>query len=209
MSTPTINLADVGIGSLFARIPPARTAEASNEPFIYDAVALTPEMILALVRRRLARADDQITTIMDTIDRSTRRGELYARRQEILLALRTRMQADYGGQPNEEFSVEEFNDDGSDMVTISGETKPLHEWLEGVGLTWADAGIQDGKTTLASLEDALETVKQASRTEASGSEMNMLQLQQLMQQRSQIIQLGTNLSKKIAEGESAIVNNLR
>lgn len=190
--------------------PSGAAQRADNEPFVYDSVALTPEMILALVRRRLANADDQITAVMDTIDQSTRRGELYARRQQILLALRSRVQAEHGGDPDDSFDVDEFYDnEGSDMVTIGDETKPLHEWLEDVGLTWADAGINDGKATLSSLEDALEAVKQDSRTEASGSEMNMLQLQQLMQQRSQIIQLGTNLSKKIAEGESAIVNNLR
>ncbi len=218
MSDPTLPPSILGLpnlgpalGALSSGLPSgpmgaSRTDE--SQPFLYDAVALTPEMILALVRRRLAGADDQITAIMDTIEQNNRRSELFAYRQQVIMALRQRAQGDHAGHPDRKFEVTEVLEGGT--LEINGERKTLDEWMASAGLTPNDLGIDDdGKVSLNQLETALDKVKQDARTEASGSEMNMLQLQQLMQQRSQIIQLGTNLSKKIAEGESAIVNNLR
>ncbi len=58
-------------------------------------------------------------------------------------------------------------------------------------------------------DDALDTVTENQRLANSNSEMLMVQLQSRMQQRSQIIQLGSNMLKSVDDGISSIIGNMR
>ena len=59
------------------------------------------------------------------------------------------------------------------------------------------------------IEDKIQALTEEQRLINSGAEMMMVQLQSRMQQRTQIIQLGSNMLKSIDEGLDTIIGNMR
>ena len=157
-------------------------------------------MILHMVRRRLRDLDTQISGATDELEQNTNRAELLARQQQVLTAIRGSVGNDGVIDPQDTFDIE------GRMITIGNETKLASAWLESVGLNPTD--FPRGGTTLQDLDARIDNIKTAAGRANSGNEMIMLRIQTLTQQRSQVIQLGTSLIKKLDESANSIARNI-
>ena len=58
------------------------------------------------------------------------------------------------------------------------------------------------------IETTIEVQKQALTDVNSGNELRMIALQSVMQQRTQVITLGTNLMKSLHEASEGVIRNI-
>lgn len=169
--------------------------------FHYDGeISLNPEMVLHMVRRRLRDLDSQISGATDQLEQNTQRAELLTKQQQVLTAIRGAAASEGKIQPDQEFDI-----DGM-MIEIDGTEMLASAWLERVGLD--PTKYPRSGTKIADLESRIENIKSLAGRANSGNEMLMLQIQTLTQQRSQVIQLGTSLIKKIDDSSMAIARNV-
>lgn len=193
--------AGIGLDAIEDPTVPVDIEEIFNGPmFNYQGeVALNPEMILHMVRRRLRDLDTQISGATDELEQNTNRAELLSRQQQVLTAIRGAVGQEGVLEDDDDFSI------GGRMIKI-GDTEMLASaWLESVGLDPMD--FPPG-TKLRKLDSEIDNIKTAAGRANSGNEMIMLRIQTLTQQRSQVIQLGTSLIKKLDEGSMSIARNI-
>ncbi len=160
------------------------------DPTPLRAASLTPEVILAMMERRLQDMDRQIVECSQTIENSTRRADEVAG----TLADRRALQQDLERIP--------LDDDGRfdwGRVPTGVDGPALRSRLETLGLGDTPGAVQ------ASIDGLNESLRRVN----SGNEMLMVQLQSAMQERTSVIQMGSNMLKSLHEGTSAIVGNLR
>jgi hypothetical protein len=160
--------------------------------------SMTPEMVLMLARRRLADLDDTIQNGLDSIHEATKASEALLFRQEVLQALRTAATAN-GNGPDTELVI-----DPAATITVGGAPMSVGEALAQAGIT--DLGA---KVKISALDSRLEQVKTEQKRQGSRTEMQMMELQQLMGQRTQTIQLCSNVSKTLLDGASSVIGNMR
>lgn len=162
-------------------------------------ITLNPEMIIAMARGRLRDMDQQIAANMEQLQHNTDRAGRLTDQQKAL----NDVISDY---------QERSGTDDSDVVPIREHRMPdgklYIDYLEEAGFTGL-SHIDEGETvTLASLRSHLDGVKTELRKANSGNELLMMTIQTLTQQRSQIIQLSTNLIQKLDEASSTVARNI-
>lgn len=201
----------VAIGSTLPSVPGLDMTEDPTVPVdieeIYNGttfewqgnITLNPEMVLHMVRRRLKDLDEQISSATNQIESNTARSERLARQQEVLQAIKGRAAEQDATEAGDTFSI------NGEMIKIGDETMLASAWLESVGL---DPTHYPDSTTIGELDATIQNLKSIASRVNSGNEMLMLQIQTLTQQRSQSIQLGTSLIKKIDEGSMSIARNI-
>lgn len=157
--------------------------------------SLSPESIIALVRTRVRDMDRQVATITGALESRQREAtELSAHLQE----LRAFQEATRTGR----------RDGHADMSTApppeyAHHGADLHEWA-------ASLEFRNGYVVNeGSIQSLIDDVNEQLREVNSGNEMLMIQLQSTMQQRTQIIQLGSNMLKAYDEATDSIVGNMR
>src|SRR5690606_29225571 len=92
---------------------------------------------------------------------------------------------------------------------------PAETWLEQNGLTDEipprdDIGPDGDMQGYAEedIQSAIDRLSQRLKTVNSGNEMLMIELQPGMQQRSELLNMGTNILKQLSDTNKAILNNL-
>lgn len=160
--------------------------------------SMTPEMVLMLARRRLADLDDTIQNGLDSIHEATKASEELLFRQEVLQALRTAATAN-GNGPDTKLTI-----DPAATISVGGATMSVGDALAQAGITDLGAEVK-----ISALDSRLEQVKTEQKRQGSRTEMQMMELQQLMGQRTQTIQLCSNVSKTLLDGASSVIGNMR
>lgn len=182
-----------------------RDARASMDAAIREVLgdtvtsALTPDMIIMLAQRRLNDLDRQIEGGMSAIEGATTQSEALAYRTQVLEGLRQQAMT-RGSNPDTKLRAE-----ATTTITVGGEQMSISSALESAGLTIDD--LQN--TTLGQIDSMLEQVKSESKRITSRNEMQMMQLQTAMGQRTQAIQLCTNMLKTLADGSASVIGNMR
>jgi DNA polymerase III psi subunit len=161
--------------------------------FFSSGVTLNPEMVLAMTRARLRDLDNQLHMNMTKLNEATELSQDLAARQEALQEVRARLAEETEKASNKKPLSELTMPDG----------RNAEEYLAAHGITDIT-----GQQSTNSMDSHIDVVKSQSRQINSGNEMLMLTIQTLTQQRSQVLQLGTSLVKKIHEGEQTIAGNI-
>lgn len=187
-------------GSLFvgAEALGAAIFEMMQPAHLGGVASMTPEMVLMLARRRLADLDDNIQNGLDSIHAATKASEALLFRQEVLQALRTNASAN-GNGPDTKLTI-----DPEATITVGGATMKMGDALAQAGITDLGAEVK-----ISALDSRLEQVKTEQKRQGSRTEMQMMELQQLMGQRTQTIQLCSNVSKTLLDGASSVIGNMR
>jgi hypothetical protein len=163
-------------------------------------VSLSPSMIIAMLQRRMGSLDGQIQADVRAMeDQQAQLTDLQSHGQ-IVLAVKAASDA------NGEIAT-------STPVTIDGETKTAGEWLAQAGVQVAanpEGGTHHSGPWFdgAGLTAASESISAEVKVVNQGTELKMMELQSLMQQRSSEISLATNMLKAVQDGTDAIVRNL-
>lgn len=167
--------------------------------------AITPEMVILMARQRVDDMDQQIASHMDALEQASNDSQQLTRQQEALNQILAAAQAAGTGDEKK------FDPNGL-MIEIQNADGTTREIAASVLLR--EVGHPpirvngEGKATVAQLETLINGVKIASRKINSSNEMRMMQIQTLTQQRTQVIQMSTNILQKLNEATSAIVGNL-
>lgn len=189
-----------------------------------EAGRIDPESVLMSCRSRLNDLDAQINHVTAALDGASTRAAAISADISELRMLERRLApfvsgAEYRGAP--------------DLGVLTPEA--LRAELSSIGLSEgrigeilgnaANAGLFDGRhfelglvtalvtgtaiTNPAQLNSRLESLTSDLREANSGNERLMISLQSLLQQRTSVIQMSTNMLKAIDEGVDAVVGNLR
>lgn len=171
--------------------PDAVAAELARVPPAF----LSPDTIIALMQRRLRDINEQVSTLTTALqDRSQAAEDLSGRLQELRAYQEALRASEEGGHPQL---------DGATPAAYREHGATLHDW--GVSL-----GFPSGTDmTMEAVQTRIDGVNEQLREVNSDNEMLMIQLQSAMQQRTQIIQLGSNMLKAFDEGTDTIVGNMR
>ena len=187
-------------------------AATSTVPFA-DLLALidapeegfTPEMIVQMAARRLSSIDSEIQTAMHQMDATgSRLAELRAATQAI-----SDWRAANHGSTTAEFDM-------GKQITITlpnGSTQQMsvRGAMEAAGMdtsaiTGVDAAHHDDIKD-ANLQDVADAIKAQLDSVNQGSDVNQLQLQQLVNSRGQITQLASQLIAALHDTDKAILQN--
>jgi flagellar hook-associated protein FlgK len=163
---------------------------------------VTPEMVLAIARRRINDLDEQVSTIMDELNSRTEAAGTISDHLGALRNISTRLEPHYDASGN-------LNLDAT-IAIEGGGTQTVREYLEslvvGQVLTLDEA---NAITNREGMQNMIDDANESLRDVNSGNEMLMIQLQSTMQARTSVIQTATNLLKSIDEASDSIVGNLR
>ncbi len=163
-------------------------------------VSLSPALIMAMLQRRMSGLDSQIQADVSAMEDQQAKLTGLQRDSEILLAIKGACPAD--GKIS-----------GVTLVVYDGQTKSAADWLHEVdpSITLlppdADHHVFDYYTT-AKLDVGLKSLESEIKRVNQGTELKMMDLQSLMQQRSSEISLATNMLKAVQDGTDAIVRNI-
>ncbi len=173
---------------------------------------MSPEMILFMMRKRMNDLDGQISTITAGIDRATSQAGAISRKLEVLQAIKKAASArdnhdiwasrdPTGGHPEEQAVVLDGQDAGP-----FGDVMYLNEHY---GLNLPVEGDAPDKVVRGdAIDAAIDETKQELQDANSGNELDMVKLQSTMQQRQEIISLGTNLLKTLNDADQNVVRNI-
>ncbi len=167
--------------------------------------AISPEMILAMARARLNDLDNQIAGSLERLQNNTETSEVLTRQQEALNTILAQAQKVGTAEDTlvnlEHVMIEvDLPGGGTEMVNA-------HVVLNATGHPGIPAN-DDGKINIGQINSTIQAVKQQSTRVNSSNEMLMMTIQTLTQQRTQVIQMSTNLITKLNEGMSGVVGNL-
>lgn len=183
-----------------------------------DFTGLTPDMIILMVRRQLNTMDDQIKGSINEIENHRAEAENIG---EQILAFQEleRWINDHGDMVDGgEIDLTEIDDGGgaelrrrfgiSDDAEEGPATAAFREALNAEPYS---LGIEPGanKIEMSVIKQKLDELKEDQRTINSGTEMTMMRLQSAMQQRTQILQLGSNMLSAQDQANDTIIGNLR
>jgi hypothetical protein len=207
---PPVGGSGSSVGSAGTRPPvaaggPAPAAAVGLDPSLLDGVS--PEMILGLVRLRMGDADMQIQSRSEEILRSTDRANELSNQLQALEAIKAQAVSQGGNDP----SIQYVNGDrdSDHLVQLHGQELTVEEVARRYGLSAELEGLQNGQSIRASaIGDLVESRRQELQRANSGNEIKMMELQQLMQRRAEILSLGTNLLRTLHEATQQIVRNL-
>jgi hypothetical protein len=172
-----------------------------------DLDTVTPEMVLNLVRHRMDDVDLQIRSRSDEVLRSTERANELSNQLQALEAIKAKTVSQGGSDPSIEYDA--ANGDEAHLVHLSGRSLTVAEVAAEYGLTDdLQALVKDGKVKASALNDLVESRRQELQRTNSGNELKMMELQQLMQRRAEVLSLGTNLLRTLHEATQQIVRNV-
>lgn len=179
----------------------AQAGAAAQAAFGTRAAPLTNEMILTMVRQRMSDIDNQLNLGMQEIQGNADLSTQIAEKQQLLRAIRERIVAKSGAEGSKSLSAEELS---RELFNINGQ----HLTYDQVMTRLNEPRLVGATVSNAQLDDLIRIEDSRAKQVNSGNEMLMLQIQSLTQQRSQVIQLGTSLLKKLAEAEQSITRNI-
>lgn len=190
--------ADEGVAELLEAM---NAAGALQEMFANRATPLTNEMILTMVRQRMSDIDNQLNLGMQDIQKNADLSAQIAEKQQLLRALRERIVATSGAEGGKSMTAEQLS---RETFNINGQILTYDEVMSRLG----EPRLEGATVSNAQLDELIRIQDGRAKQVNSGNEMLMLQIQSLTQQRSQVIQLGTSLLKKLAEAEQSITRNI-
>lgn len=178
----------------------------------------SPELVLYMANKRMSDIDGQVRTSMKELDSAYSQSEKVGKTIQVLRKLEENMEGkgsirstDYIETPQGSMSVEDYcNLNGVDFETdIVGKWVKLEQRISkedenGERKIITHAFEISGK----SIESAIDGFEEKQKEINTGNELRMVKLQSLMQQRTQILTLATNLLQKLDEGTQSIVRNL-
>jgi hypothetical protein len=183
----------------------AAASSAAGDTPLHTLEGLSPEMVLALVRQRMDDLDLQIHSRSAEILRSTETARALSAEIQALEAIKAKAVSQGGKDPSIRYDHR-----GSDnLVSIDGGNHTVAEVARRYGVSDAVEGlVKDGKISASALSDLIESRRQELQRVNSGNEIRMMELQQLMQRRAEILSLGSNLLRTFHEATQQIVRNV-
>jgi hypothetical protein len=200
------------VGSPTGFAPPA-----VGEVFLPDVQSMSDESILELLRSRLRDVDGQIGTVTRTLQQQTAQAQALGQQAQRLNTLREivgrepYMDVSNGNlrldRPVEDADLRMFETRlGLSPGSLGRETLSLGEVM---GRLTVGGQSMAGVTNREGLQLRADTLGEQIRECNSGNEQLMIKLQSAMQQRTQIVQMATNMLKAGDEARDAVVGNLR
>jgi chaperonin cofactor prefoldin len=200
------------VGSPTGFAPPA-----VGEVFLPDVQSMSDESILELLRSRLRDVDGQIGTVTRTLQQQTAQAQALGQQAQRLNTLREivgrepYMDVSNGNlrldRPVEDADLRMFETRiGLSHGSLGHETLSLGEVM---GRLTIGGQSMAGVTNREGLQLRADTLGEQIRECNSGNEQLMIKLQSAMQQRTQIVQMATNMLKAGDEARDAVVGNLR
>jgi hypothetical protein len=176
----------------------------------FDPHAMTPESLLTYLRSRLGRIDAQMDEVFSREQKGEYvRGELH-KIQEMLTNLESGENPDDKGTIPTDFAGELLGHIENIGTIDEKLAQSLHDRIYGEGqLMWSDDGQGDDLFITAELEGTKDFLNIVSKDLDSNSQMDMINLQQLMSARQTAIQLATNLVAACGESAKSIAANIR
>jgi len=188
-----------------------RTFDAQNIP-------LTPAMILSIVSSQLRDMDRQIRLSMLEVQGTRDRAQEIGEQIQSLRDLESALRDDGHAYEDGEIDIRELNDPQSDTLREAlGITSAYRDDDNGIRLqfemTMREHGIEfddsDWSFDVNIIKSKIDNLQEEQRQINAGNEMVMMGLQSAMQQRTQILQTGSNLIASIHDAAKTIVGNLR
>lgn len=164
--------------------------------------ALTPEMILVMLQKRLSALDSQIAMETSAIQNAAAESEGLSETIQAVGALRDAMAAE---KPDSE---EKVNLDDI-TVTVGGETYTGTELVEELGLRDELNLPANNKISRTPVKGFIERLQVKQRSINSNNEMTMVRLQSAIGKRQQAIQLSTNMVNNINQSLMDIIRNTK
>lgn len=182
-----------------------------------DPSAMTDEAIIDLLRSRLRDVDGQIGNITRTLQQQTTQAQALGLQAQRLNTLREiighepYMDVANGNlrldRPIEGDDLRMFEERlGMRPGSLGTETLSLGEVMSRITI---GGQPMSGVTNREGLQLRADTLGEKIRECNSGNEQLMIKLQSAMQQRTQIVQMATNMLKAADEARDAVVGNLR
>lgn len=216
---PTTSRATAGI------LPPEQVAEMEAQDFI-DSLprGITSSALLAMLQLRMNGQDQAIAVYAEGIKANTDRGDEVLGIMQELLVLKS--EGDAAGPEGNRGNM--WASEHGATAAAGGSAAEVDArftaYLEDLTQRARDAGIEvtislrcdppPGETTprvwadLSALSSNIDQAKQQLQEINSGSEMEMIRLQDVMQQRSSGVQLFTNLLKQLSDSQMAVIRNI-
>ncbi len=177
-----------------------------------DFATLSPEMILYVAKKRMEDIDGQVRASMSDLEVSQADSKKIGEKIRGLRELQEHLAA----SGKEGIYIEPNDTDKSHNFVASGDgkTQTAKELLESHGIVLEEdikssMGPHGRRSIQAeTIDAAIKKLEDDQRELNTGNELRMVKLQSLMQQRTQIVTLATNLLQKLDEGAQAITRNL-
>ncbi len=203
---PDMDFDDGGLPAEFIADIEYRAGELSlSTGYSLPMAAISPEMILAMARQRLNDLDNQIAGSLERLQNNTQTSEVLTRQQEALNSILAEAQK----TGTAEDTLVDLHDLKFMVDVPGGGTREVngHDILNAAGHPGINPN-DSGQINIGQINSTIQAVKQQSTRVNSSNEMLMMTIQTLTQQRTQVIQMSTNLITKLNEGMSGIVGNL-
>lgn len=190
----------------------AKGAEQSQSiGSLLNQFGFSPELVLFIANKRMNDIDGQVRASMAELDETASEseavGEKIAALREVQEHLAAAKKEGVYVDPVAHDKVHNFIDTGTEKVGA-------REFLEARGVVLE----KDVKTSMGphgrrsvqseTVDAAIKKLEEKQQEINTGNELRMVKLQSLMQQRTQILTLATNLLQKLDEGTQSIVRNL-
>ncbi len=213
---PDTTIADEG--EIAGRIDASDISRILRLPDSGDFTGLTPDMIILMVRRQVGQMDNQIKGSIIEIE--NHRAEAKNIGEQILAFQELeRWINDHGDMVDGgEIDLTEINDGGGTELRsqlgisdAAGEDSATASFRDALRADPYKLEIPPGakKMEMSVIKQKLDELKEDQRTINSGTEMTMMRLQSAMQQRTQILQLGSNMLSAQDQANDTIIGNLR
>ena len=182
------------------------TVEASELSALGAALAagetsLSGDVLLALADERLADLDAQIGSIMRDLEQTASDTEILSRQVEGLQAIRAAMIASGSTDPTDAES-------GDLEVEWNGMTMSLDGVLGGIDLYDSVSRTSGDEVRLGTIDALIEAQKTVLDRANSSNELQMIRLQSIMSQRTQVIELVTRMLRALSDMQDSVLRNL-
>lgn len=199
-----------------------RTSGPSRSGAVFDldfyGTSLSDEAILDLLRTRLRDVDTQISNVTRTLQEHSQRAQYLGEQAQRLNMLREYL----GREPFMDVSNGNLRLDhrptGAELRELEsrlglpvgslgfGDHTSLRDVLSRISINGQSCA---GIATRDQFQQRAESISEALRQCNSNNEQLMIKLQSAMQQRTQVVQMASNMLKASDEARDAIVGNIR
>jgi hypothetical protein len=179
---------------------------------------MSPEYIMMRCRSQLQEMDRQARQSMQYVDDQSRKAEALGREIQELRDLESLMR-DSEATGDDGFDIDQLKEDKcaqlAEFLGIEDATSysPEDITAEFGRIMRERFGIEpdghDGHFDLNALKNEIDNRIESQRRLNAGNEMLMMNLQNLMQQRSQALQAGSNFLASVHDATKTIVGNIR
>ena len=172
------------------------------DPASFTPEALTPEMILVMLHKRLSALDSQIQMETAAIQNAAKESEGLSETIQALGAIRDAMAAE-NPKSDEKVDLDNLT------VSVDGQTFNATALVDELGLREELELDGDNKTSREVVKGYIERLQMKQRSINSNNEMNMVRLQSAIGKRQQAIQLSTNMVNNINQSLMDIIRNTK